>query len=132
MAPQDHLKSLCESGARFRRAMTYHFEAADHFISHIVLEFDGARLTLSAVADDDTLALSRMAPPGDAYEIRQSSIWSAASDRVLFQGWTLTNHQGYPDGVRLDFRNTASDSPVVFEAIVEASMIRVFRASEPG
>jgi hypothetical protein len=57
---------------------------------------------------------------------------SAAHDRTLFWGWTMTNHQGYPDGVRLEFRNTVSDPAVVFEVIVVASRLNVYVVTEAG
>ncbi len=52
-----------------------------------------------------------------------ASAWLPAIGRAVLWGWILTNHRGYVDGVRLEFRNTVSDSGVVIEVVVAASVL---------
>jgi hypothetical protein len=135
MTPLDLLKRISESAGPLRRVMGYYFNGSDGFLSHVVLEFDSGRLTLSAVEDDDTIALSgaelRLDDPKE-YEVREVETLSGAHGKSLFWGWTMTNHQGYPDGVRLEFRNTVSDPALVFEVVVVASILKVYVATEAG
>ena len=77
---------------------------------------------LSAGEEFDEIIISTELPstPDGA---REMAAWAPAYGRPLLWAWTLTNHQGYLDGVRFDFRETVSESAVIFEVIVAASML---------
>lgn len=104
--------------------MTAHdFEGDPRFTSHIVLEFESMRLVLSTSEDDDSILLSKDLPPMSNCVPRAASAWTPALGCAVIWCWLLTNHQGYVDGVRFDFRNTVSASPMIIEVLVAASML---------
>jgi hypothetical protein len=116
------LQHTVDSGGRLQRVVAYHFEGDLSFVTHLALEFELGRLVLSAGEEFDEILASTDLPstPDNA---RETPAWTPACGRPLLWAWTLTNHQGYVDGVRFDFRDTVSQSAVIFEVIVVASTL---------
>jgi hypothetical protein len=63
-------------------------------------------------------------------DISDSSPWGICLGAGACWLWQLTNQQGYPDGVRLEFGNPDEQSRAVVELLVVASSIQTFVASD--
>ena len=120
MTPIEVLQSVVDSAGRLRRAVAHHYGGDPDFVSHVVLEFESGRLVLSANDQDDSIQLSTELPPAPDCTPCKALSWAPGYGRSLLWAWTLTNHQGYLDGVRFDFRDTVSQSPFIIEVVVEA------------
>ncbi|HET6150580.1 MAG TPA: DUF6334 family protein [Polyangia bacterium] len=123
MIPLETLQRIADSGARLRAAVAHDYKGDPRFTSYVSLEFESSRLILSTAEEDDSIALSTDLPAMIDCVARDEKAWIPALGRALLWGWTLTNHQGCVDGVRFDFRNTVSDSPVIIEVLVAASRL---------
>jgi hypothetical protein len=122
MTQLEHLQRIADRGGQLRAAHAHYIDGDRRLTSHIVLEFERERLVLLSDEDTDAIVLT-----GDAPSISggaEAELWKAANGRSILWSWILTNHQGYVDGVRFDFRNTVVDHPVVIEVIVAASTLR--------
>ena len=66
--------------------------------------FEHGYLTISAAHDDDTVRLtdSRMALPRTVV-LSASAPWSAAVGSGILWIWILQNHNGYRDGIQIEF-----------------------------
>jgi Family of unknown function (DUF6334) len=112
MTRLEALQRIADAGGRLRAVTAHDFEGDPRFTSHIVLEFEASRLVLSTLQGDDSILLSDDLPSTSGCVPRVAPAWTPALGRAVLWSWLLTNHQGYVDGVRFDFRNTASDSPI--------------------
>lgn len=111
------------------------FQGNARFVTAVGLLFASVSVVFRAVEADDTLAviLSRLVPGEDEtpVEATNSVPWSACLGSSVRWAWRLTNQQGYPDGVRLEFGVPDKASTVV-ELIVAASAIQIFVATRSG
>jgi len=123
MTQLEALHTVAETGGRLRGATAYHFEGDPRLTPHVVLDFEATKLFLSAAEEDDSILLAMEAPSMADCVPRAAPAWAPAVGRAVLWGWILTNHRGYVDGVRLDFRNTVSDSQLIIEVLVAASML---------
>ena len=123
MTQLEALQRVAETGGHLRGVTAHDFEGDPRLTAHIVLEFEATRLFLSAAEEDDSILLSTEPPPMAGCVPRAAATWTPALGRSVLWAWTLTNHRGYVDGVRLEFRNTVSDSGLIVEVLVAASML---------
>lgn len=123
MTHLDALDRVAETAGRLQRVTAHHFDGDPRLIPHIVLEFEATRLFLSATDEDDSIVVSTEAPSMPGCVPRAAAAWAPAVGRAVLWGWILTNHRGYVDGVRFAFRNTVSDSGLIIEVVVAASML---------
>lgn len=121
MTHLEHLRRIAECGGKLRTARAHFIDGDPRFTSRIVLHFERERLVLFADEDTDAIILADDAPATS--DGAEAEVWKAASGRSILWSWILTNHQGYIDGVRFDFRNTVADRPVVIEVIAGASTL---------
>ena len=109
------------------------FEGNARFVTAVGLQFASVSAVFRAVEADDTLAVSLgpLVPDEDetAVEATSSAPWSGCIGSGVRWAWRLTNQQGYPDGVRLEFGNPDKSSSTVVELIVAASAIQMFVAA---
>jgi hypothetical protein len=86
-----------------------------------------------AVEADDTLAVSLGALVSSENETliesTHSAPWSACLGLGLRWAWSLTNQQGYLDGVRLEFGDPNRPFGLIVELTVAASAIQMFVAT---
>jgi len=117
------LHRVAETGGRLRGVTAHHFEGDSRLTPHIVLQFETTQLFLSADENDDSIVLSMEPPSMVDCVARAAPAWAAAIGRAVLWSWILTNHKGYVDGVRFEFRNTVSDSGLIIEVVAAASML---------
>src|SRR4051812_40259125 len=83
------------------------FEGNPQFITAVGLRFESLSVVFRVVADEDTLRVSvgPLAPePNETQiDVSNSSPWSTCIGLDICWAWRLTNHEGYEDGVRLEF-----------------------------
>ena len=70
--------------------------------------FDHGHLTVSPASEDDTVRLTdtRMTLP-HALRLTESAPWSAAIGSGVLWMWILQNHNGYRDGVQIEFGHSS-------------------------
>jgi hypothetical protein len=131
----DTIASVCDGGRLVGVSCTrFVGDAGDHpIVTAVALRFEFLTAVFRAVPDDDTLATSvgPMAAGADeeVIDLDGESPWSSCLGLGVCWGWRLTNHQGYADGVRLEFGAGAGSGPVV-ELVTIASGLQVFEAAE--
>ena len=123
VTPLEAIQRLADTGGRLRSVTAHDFHGDPRLTSHLVLSFEAGQLILSTSAEDDSILISIDQPSMTDCAPRIASLWNPALGRTLLWGWILTNHQGYVDGARFDFRNTVADSPLIIEVLVVASML---------
>lgn len=129
----DVLAKINDHGGGLVGAAYTLFEGDTRFVTAVGLRFESACATFRAVADDDTLyaSLEPLVPGPDEtlIDMVNTAPWSGCSGLGVCWAWRLTNHQGYSDGVRLEFSDSGQVSRAVVEMVVAASAIQVFVAS---
>ena len=109
------------------------FEGDRNFITAIELRFTSLVFNLRAIADDDTLSISRGALQLDEYESlfepEESDLWSSCIGEHIVWGWRLTNQQGYDNGLRLEFSTPENKIGPVVEFVVMASAIHLYSSA---
>jgi hypothetical protein len=96
-------------------------------ISAVELQFQELAITLSAVADDDTISISQ-ASLAQPTPVGYSAHWDQCLGHPLRWAWLMTNQQGYTDGIRLEFGGPDCPQSVVLELVVAASSFSTFIA----
>jgi hypothetical protein len=122
-------KLAWESGA-LRGVCELQFEASRDFVTAYGFEFDNLYATLLAEPDFDTIGLRFAKLERDSesslVDVSHQHPWIGALGQEIRWAWQLINHQGYSDGVRLEFGSPDSSIEVVVELIVIASHFRLF------
>ena len=130
---RDTLAKIYEEGGPLVSVEYLVFQGDARFVTAVGLLFASVSVVFRAVDADDTLALSlsRLVPGEDEtpVEATNSVPWSACLGSSVRWAWRLTNQQGYPDGVRLEFGIPDKASSTVVELIVVASAIQTFVAT---
>jgi hypothetical protein len=129
----DALAKIVDEGGPLVSVAYLRFGGDANFLTAVGLRFGSIPATFRAVEDDDTLALT-LGPiePNEGETLTEAahfSSWSACVGLGLRWAWRLTNQQGYPDGVRLEFGDPNKPHRIVVELMVAASAIRVFVAT---
>ena len=103
------------------------FEGRQEFVTAIGLRFESISVVFRANPDDDTLVASidSLTPAANEtlVDITHSSLWGTCVGANACWLWWLTNHQGYVDGVRLEF-GADDQSNTIVELLVVASAIK--------
>ena len=128
----DTLAKIYDDGGRLVGVTHALFEGGPRFVTAIGLRFESSSAVFRAVAHDDTLAasLGPLIPTPDdmLIEAGGSAPWSGCVGLSICWGWQMTNHQGYADGVRLEFGERGQEPRAVVELIVAASAIQMYMA----
>lgn len=92
------------------------------------LEFEKGGLTINALADDDSIAVSAFPPrPQRWHDISTVQPWADLVGGRPLWIWTMTNQQGYTDGVQFQVRRP--DREVGLQLVVYASSLKPFRVA---
>ena len=125
-------KIVYESGPLVSVA-SLRFEDDANFVTAVGLRFGSISAVFRAVDADDTLAVSLgtlvSSENETLIESTHSAPWSACMGLGLRWAWRLTNQQGYPDGVRLEFGDPDRPSGLIVELTVAASAIQILVAT---
>src|SRR4051794_22950257 len=110
----DTLAKIYDDGGPLVTVSYTLFEGDPRFITAVGLRFESFSAVFRAVAHDDTLTLSLgpLVPGPDEIliEADNSEPWSACVGLSICWAWSLTNHHGYNDGVRLEFSGPSQGS----------------------
>jgi len=124
------LARIYDDGGSLLRVEYALFEGDPKFVTAVALHFESVSPVFRAISDDDTLVVTLSPLDLEAREIAidvsQGMPWSLCRDHKIRWAWQLTNHQGYTDGVRLEFGKPTERSRAVVELIVAASAIQMF------
>lgn len=130
MSNIDVLREVFDDGGRLKQVWEARFEGSADFITEMKFCFENCTLIVSADGEYDTVVLRKggFSDDKDSEKINVSAIlpWSKALDHGMCWGWELTNHQGYTDGIRVEFANPDTNASVEIELIVAASALHLY------
>ena len=92
----------------------------------IVLAFETCRVAVVAQADD-SIDIRSAEGLVEACDIDLSAVspWNQAIGKPLMWSWTMTNQQGYFDGLQLEFAEHSGAEAVVVQAICIGSELKI-------
>lgn len=126
------LDQLCNGGA-LRSARLALFDGHSDFITALELTFDSLVVTFRAIADDDTIRVEFGSIRPDEDEVLTSDLGNLPLTMCIGStvswAWQLTDHRGYDDGVRLEFRHGPTREYLVVEMIVLGSQLDFYDVS---
>jgi hypothetical protein len=120
------LNEVVCNGGSLRNVREILFDSDSQAIMGVELQFDALTIALSAVADDDTVAVVAGTLDGLSRQ-PTSSLWTPCIGKPLRWAWLLTNQLGYVDGIRLEFSYPDDPQSVIVELVTVASIFRVYR-----
>lgn len=104
----------------------------DHELASLALGFENGAVLVTAVGEDDTIALCPV-PTAYGEDVSQAVPWRDAIGRGLLWMWSLTNQQGYEDGCQLEFGKVSRDGQpqhLSIQLMVAASALNVCTVGE--
>lgn len=120
------LRQACNDGGKLEKILESSFHPSSRLIDGLELRFETLTLSISAVADDDTIALSLGGL--DRPSLRTSNQFLCQClGKPLQWAWLTTNQQGYTDGIRLEFQDQSGAAAVILDIIVAASMLNFYK-----
>ncbi|WP_145924387.1 DUF6334 family protein [Microbulbifer aggregans] len=123
------LQDIHDSAGVLRHVVEYQF--ANELLIALELCFQSRTYFLLADAELDALVITDSWGPDDknlsSTDVSRNYPWNKVIGQEVLWSWMLTNHQGYSDGMRMEFAGL--NSKLALEVIVEASEICVFSAS---
>jgi hypothetical protein len=100
----------------------------------IVFIFENDIYTARCLAEDNTIKLSPGRPKvADLYQIVSASKqkpWSMVINARLLWAWSLTNQEGYFDGLRLEFASNSTNKAVIIEVVSRALSLKIYQFIE--
>ena len=121
------LQKASDDGNRLVSVREALLEPGYSLISDIELEFEGCTVVVSAIEEFDTISISLSTlPESRAFTPAANQFWQGCIGKQLQWAWLLKNHQGYIDGVRLEFFDPDSPGSVIGELIVAASSLQLY------
>ena len=122
------LRNACCDGGNLRYVREILLDPNYPPIMAVELQFDTLTISFSAVADDDTIAVSSGSYSGPSRQTINAP-WTSCIGKPLQWTWLMTNQQGYTDGARLEFTDPDSQHSVIVELVAGASSLRVYLAT---
>jgi len=121
------LQRIHDQRLRLRQVTAHVRESAPvPYIRALSLVFDAVSIVLVAEEDDSLSIASEYADPElSPVSLGAEKPWSRALGKPLLWSWSMTNQQGYRDGLQLELANNVDDPSVVIQILVEASNIKV-------
>ena len=119
------LQTAFDAGEPLVRVREEYLAPDSTLISAVELQFTSLAVVVSAVADDDTIAIVAGLPSAQTAS-GHSSVWDGCIGKRVRWAWLLKNQQGYLDGARFEFGNADEPGSVVVELIVAASGLEIF------
>jgi hypothetical protein len=124
----DALLKIADGSEVFVEAVPLEHPDLPGMVSAIRLRFAHTTLFVSVNPEYDTVQLSREAPPDldSATPATPDRRFVGAVSKPIQWAWTLTNHQGYRDGLQIEFCDpeSASEAAVV-QFVGKASMLEI-------
>jgi Family of unknown function (DUF6334) len=96
-----------------------------------LMYFDRIVAMISVIAVDDSVECRAidfdLANKLDAIDVSKNALWKNAIDSQLLWVWSLTNNQGYTDGIQFEWTNHSLKISIVIQAIAIASYFRLYK-----
>ncbi|KRG63543.1 hypothetical protein ABB26_11515 [Stenotrophomonas humi] len=121
------LRNACYDGGNLRRVREIPLDPNHLPIMAVELQFDTLTIAFSAIADDDTIAVTSGSYSGPSRQTI-SSLWASCIGKSLQWTWLMTNQQGYTDGARLEFTDPDNQQSVIIELVAGASSLCIYLA----
>lgn len=123
----DLLRQACFDGGRLRGVREELLALDSPLVAVIELQFEALTINISAVTEDDTVLIA-LGPLAETTLTAGGVFWPHCIGKPLQWAWLMTNHQGYADGVRLEFNDPDERASVHMDLIVSASSIHSYQA----
>jgi Family of unknown function (DUF6334) len=99
-----------------------------------LMYFDKIVAMIRVIEDDDTVELKsidiELANKFDTIDVSDNSLWKDAIGSQLHWVWSLTNNQGYTDGIQFEWTNHSLKKSVMIQAIAIASCFRLYKVEQ--
>lgn len=123
---RDCIQPLCLGGSSVLHvsALVERFENGA-ILTGLVLHLDSASITLLAMEDDSISASiqdGHAVSPGEMSS-EPALLWKSIVGMELLWVWTMTNQQGYWDGLQIEFSDRGGESGCLFQVVVCAGML---------
>jgi Family of unknown function (DUF6334) len=96
-----------------------------------LMYFDRIVAMIRVIADDDSVECRaidfNLANKLDAIDVSENTLWKDAIGSQLHWVWSLTNNQGYTDGIQFEWTNNTLKISIVVQAIAIASYFRLYK-----
>ena len=122
------LRNACYYGGNLRHVREILLDPNYPPIMAVELQFDMPTIVLSAIADDDTIAVTAGSSSGPSRQTLNAP-WTSCIGKPLQWTWLMTNQQGHTDGARLEFTDPDSQQSVIVELVAGASSLCVYLAT---
>lgn len=123
------LQKASDDGNRLVSVREALLEPGYALISDIELKFEGCTIVVSAMEEFDTISIAMATlPESKAFNSTINSFWQDCVGKQLQWAWLMKSHQGYTDGVRLEFFDPDFPGSVIGELVVGASSLHLYAA----
>jgi Family of unknown function (DUF6334) len=99
-----------------------------------LMYFDRIVAMIRVIADDDSVELKAidfdLANKLNAIDVSDNALWKDALGSQLHWVWSLTNNQGYTDGIQFEWTNHSLKKSIVIQAIAIASCFRLYKVEQ--
>ncbi|MGE8224919.1 MAG: DUF6334 family protein [Stenotrophomonas sp.] len=120
------IRQACNDGGKLEQVLESSFQPHSRLIDGLELRFETLTLCITAVAEDDTVALSLGSL--DRQSLKSSNRFlSQCLGKSLQWAWLTTNQQGYTDGIRLEFQDQSGAAAVILDIVVAASVLNFYK-----
>ena len=120
------IRQACNDGGKLEQVLESSFQPHSRLIDGLELRFETLTLCITAVTEDDTIALSLGSL--DRQSLKSSNRFlSQCLGKPLQWAWLTTNQQGYTDGIRLEFQDQSGAAAVILDIVVAASVLNFYK-----
>jgi Family of unknown function (DUF6334) len=99
-----------------------------------LMYFDKIVAMIRVIEEDDTIELTsidiELANKFDTIDVSDNSLWKDAIGSQLHWVWSLTNNQGYTDGIQFEWTNHYLKKIIIVQAIAAASCFRLYKVAQ--
>jgi len=120
------IEAIIDRGDTLKTVIFYAHPDLPLDVSSIRFVFSQAEFSISVCQDTDQIVIQSQIDPDLTVLDLSESFSRALLQRKLESAWRMQNHRGYFDGIQLQFTGSGNEGSTIFQAIAEASLLRVF------
>ena len=99
-----------------------------------LMYFDNLVAMVKAIEEDDTVELKsidiELVNKLNTVDVSDNILWKDAIGSQLHWVWSLTNNQGYTDGIQFEWTNHYIKKTIIVQAIAIASCFRFYKVEQ--
>ncbi len=99
-----------------------------------LMYFDKIVAMIRVIREDDSVEVRsiefELANKLDAIDVSDNYLWKDALGSQLHWVWSLTNNQGYTDGIQFEWTNHSLKKSIMIQAIAIGSCFRLYKVEQ--